>query len=115
MRTVLRGEVINGENRRRFVMDPTVTKFWESLETGTPRGLQKYFYDRITHFFPRSSGPSLPRRNRASATINFSKTLSPITQKLLSKPHQKKLGSRKSSKKLWYKFGMNRFIVECAA
>ena len=90
MRTVLRGGgVINGKHRRRFLMDPILTKFWESLETGTPRGLQKYFYDRITHFFPRSSGPSLPRRNRASATINFSKTLYPNTLKLVSKPDQK--------------------------
>ena len=81
---------MNGKLRRGFVMDPIVTKFWESLKTVILHAPLKKFDDRITHFFPRSSGPSLPRRNRASATMNFSKTLSPNTLKLVSKPDQKK-------------------------
>ena len=79
---------MNGKLRRGFVMDPIVIKFWESLKTGILHAPLKNFDDRITHFIPRSSGPSLPRRNRASETMNCSKTFSPITQKLLSKPHQ---------------------------
>ena len=106
----------DGKLPRGFAMDSIVTKFWESLKTGILHAAPKYFDDRITHFFSRSSGPSLPRRNRAFETMNCSKILSPITLKLLSKAAQKKLGSRKSSKKPWYiKFGTNRFMVGSAA